>query len=267
MTEDTDRKRRERQARYAAMSDAELVTGIQLDDRFAVDEFIARFHRLLLNRAWRVGIRRELCDETIIMLLERVIAAIAIGRLKIHTSVSAYLVQAFQREYAKVERSRRARARLLRENAADYVGTGEVAMMGLISEYSVQASRGPGWEPQPLPLAVERLASMIDEELTEEHQRFVLYVANEVSIRDLAAEFDLTYEVLAKRITRLREKMREAALRHAEQFRLEDRAYLATFFNRANRLYEAAVLAASVLRERARKAEEAQTQDGTGEDQ
>ncbi len=250
LMDDRERRRQEREAAYAAMTEAELAAGIQLDDRWAMDEFVRRYHRLLLNRAWRAGIPRQLCEDTVLLVLQRVIEAIALGRLTVRTTLAAYLVASFRHEYRRAERVRRERQRLLRRDAGDPAGTGAGCTLGLISEYSIRASHGPDWEPLPIPAAVERLASMIEEELSEEEQRFLVWVANEVSIRELATEFEATYEGLRKRIWRLRERMREMALRFAEQFTLTERAQLKAFFTRSQRLHEAAVMEASLARQR-----------------
>jgi hypothetical protein len=247
---DGERRRREREARHAAMTEAELIAGIQLDDRWAIDEFVRRYHRLLLNRAWRAGIAAQWSEDTVVQVLQRVLERIALGRLSVRTSLAAYLVAAFWHEYRKVERVRRERERLLRRNLADPAGTREGYTVGVVSQYSVRASHGPEWEPLPIPLAVERLASMLEDELSEDEQRFLIWVANDLSIRELAKEFDTDYETLRKRIWRLRERMRETALRFADHFRLEERMELERFFERAQRLYEAAMMEASVARER-----------------
>ncbi len=232
--------------RCARMSDAELVAAVQEGDSPALDEFIVRFSRLLFDRARRLGIPRIQCEDAVVWVIETVAQRLALGEILIRSSVAAYLVRCFQREYARTEKKEQVRADMLRERMHDPARTGEHMVIGLCSEYAVGASRGPGWEPPPASLAVERLATMIEDELTADEERLLVWMSNEVDLSAIAREFGLKYDTLAKRVRRLRERMRTAALRHAEQFELEERKVLVRFFTRANRLYEAAVLSASI---------------------
>jgi hypothetical protein len=233
-------------ARWALISDADVVAGIQRGDPWALDEFIVRFGRLLFDRARRLGIPRARCEDTVVRVIEAVGQRLAAGEIQIQSSVAAYLVRCFQREYARAEKTEQRRARILRERMQDSADTGEQFVQGSCSEYVIATSRGSDWEPAPIALAVERLATMIEDELTADEERLLTWVSNEVDLGALAREFGLKYDTLAKRIRRLRVRMRTAALRHAEHFALEERQALVRFFTRADRLYEAAVLTASI---------------------
>ena len=235
-------------SRWAGMSDAELVAAVQGGERLALDEFIVRFGRLLFDRARRVGIGRLQCEDVVVRVIETVGQRLATGEIRIQSSAAAYLVRCFQREYARSEIAAKRRARVVRERIRDAAGTGEQVVQGLCSEYAIAASCGPDWEPLPIALAVERLATMVEDELTDDEERLLTWVSNEVDLGVIARGLGLKYDTLAKRIRRLRVRMRTAALRHAEHFELEERRALVRFFTRANQLSEAAALSASIDR-------------------
>ena len=189
---------------------------------------------------------RSQSEDAVTRVIEGVGQRLAAGELQIRSSVPAYLVRCFLREYARGEKADQKRSRLLRERTIEAAGNGERLVQGLCSEYAINASRGPDWEPPPLSLAVERLATMIEDELTAEEERLLVWMSNEVDVSTIAREFGLKYDTLAKRIRRLRARMRAAAVRHAEHFALEERRALVRFFTRANHACEAAALSASL---------------------
>ena len=260
------RERESAADRAAGLSDAELVAALERGHSTALDEFITRFSRLLFDRAHRLGISRLQCEDVVVRVIETLGQRVMLGEIRIQSSVAAYVVRSFQREFARSEVRARTRARALRERLHDPAGTGERLVQGLCSEHALVSSRGPGWEPPPVSIAVERLASMIEDDLTADEERLLAWVSNEVDLGAIARELGLKYDTLAKRIRRLRERMRAAALRHAEHFGLEERRALVRFFTRADRLYEAAALSAGIDRRSVSPAAPIQG-PGSGEDE
>ncbi|HEX6535183.1 MAG TPA: hypothetical protein VF041_11325 [Gemmatimonadaceae bacterium] len=221
--------------RYAAMEERALVLAMRRDDERAYEEFVARFHPVLLRAAAGCGVDAAERDALVVDVLCDVAAKLVAAETRVPRSVESYLVVAL-RHRARNARRDAARRRAWSERAASELGTHhEWAVLPLCSESSVRASRGAGWEASPLSPTLARLAAVLDAELEEEERRVVEWLANGITHREIAEWLGIRPAAASKRIERLRARLRDAAERHASECAPGDRAELDRFFGRIAR--------------------------------
>ena len=217
----------------ARWSEAELVAAMRRNDAEAFREFFRRFAPLVtaLARARRVPAAglSERVDE---FLND---AALRLARITSPPpgSLAAYLAISLRRRDYNHLRDLRCRERLRDAYSVDGAGGSERAILGATSEHAVRTSHGPGWEHGALSPAIERLALALEQGLTDDERQLLAWLGARVPQREIAVWLGVTHGAMRVRVTRLRARLRDAALRHA--FRLEgwERAEIARFFRRA----------------------------------
>lgn len=217
---------------YRDLDDAGLIDAMRREDEYAIDEFLIRHQRLLYDRVrrWRVALRDV--EDCVSDVIEDVAVQIVNGRIRPTRSLAAYVVKCLRTRLtaqAKLERKRRdAEASAAEEGSA----ISERPIKAMVSEASLQASYGVDWEPLPVPKAVERIASMLDEGLSDEERRILGWLSNFVAQRDISEWLGMSYTAGTQRIWRLRDRLRRAAREHAEHLNSIEQAELDLFFQR-----------------------------------
>jgi RNA polymerase sigma factor (sigma-70 family) len=237
--------------RWRAASDAELVAGVRGGRLEALREFYARFEPLLARFAARAGLRSDQWEEQASdALCDVVRALLANDRRTDVRSIHGYIVRAFHNRVLDATRGER-RREIRREAASEGAsGDDEPAVLAACSEDSVRASRGAGWEPSSPSRALGRLAALLDDELSEPERLMLVWVSNAVPMREIARWQGVSYVAAKVRLSRLRSRLRERALRHVSECTGVERAELVGFFRRG------AEVAESAARGRARRVRE-----------
>lgn len=237
--------------RWRTTSDEELVAGVRNGKLDALHEFYARFEPLLARFALRAGLRREGWEEQASDALCDVVQALIAqkGENSVR-SIHAYVVRAFRNRVLDATRDARRRERRSEAIAEAASGDDQPAVLAACSEDSIRASRGAGWEPPMSSPALVRLAALLDEGLSEQERLLLIWVSNGVPMREIALWQGATYGAAKVRLTRLRSRLRERALRHVSESTGDERAGLIDFFRRV------AAVTESVAPERARRVQE-----------
>jgi RNA polymerase sigma factor (sigma-70 family) len=203
-----------------------LVQAMRQGDERAYREFFLRFTPLLtfLARIYRVAgaERRTIVDEFLDDM------ALRFGRhtTPVPEAFSSYLVVAFRHRLRNMARDRDHRARLYRAVATDVAGTGESAILSASSAHSVREMCGPAWEEEHLAAGLERLALSLENELGRDERRIITWLGRRVPQREIAAWLGVSHGALRVRVSRLRARLRLAALAHVESLIDDERAQI-----------------------------------------
>lgn len=204
-------------------------------DEDAIDEFIVRHQRLLHDRVrqWRVTLADV--EDCISDVIEDIAVLIVNGRIRPTRSLAGYVVKAFRVQLARRSKVDGDRRQAEYEAAEEADGVGERAIAATVSEGTLRASRGVEWEPLSLPPAILRLATMLDEGISDEERRILTWLSNLVPQRDICEWLGTSYAAGTQRIWRLRERLRSAAKQHATHFDAHQQIELDRFFRRLER--------------------------------
>lgn len=209
---------------YRELSDAALMEAMRRDDSKAIDEFILRYEPFLRERGRRAGLHPADADEVLIEVLEDIGAQIASGRFRPSGSLASYLFMAFRNRCLRHARVQSERDIALVSEPAPTAAA--------YSEGSIRASRGPAWEEPRLSPALERLARRLAGELDDIETRMLVWLSHYVPQREIAEWLGLSYAAATQRIWRLRERLRTAAMRYADDVDSRERRELERFFRR-----------------------------------
>jgi hypothetical protein len=204
-------------AAYRELDDRSLIDAMRRSDERAIDEFLVRHQRLLYDRVGRWRMRLDDVEDCISDVLEDVAVLIVTGRIRPTRSRAAYVVKVFRVTLARRSAADDSHRRLQYEAADEMGGIGQRAVASTVSESTVRASHGMDWEPLPVPTAITRLATMLDDSLSEEERRVLTWLSNFVAQRDISDWLGVTYEAGTQRIWRLRERLRATARRYADR--------------------------------------------------
>jgi DNA-directed RNA polymerase specialized sigma24 family protein len=202
-------ERRDVAADVATLGDRALVAAMRGEERRALVEFYRRFRPVLLVAVARLGGAVPDGDA----LVEDVLTDAAvhfIGTLTpVPQSVAGYLVRGLRNRVLNDVRSRGRLAQLVRE-AADPVPDAESIVAGCSSEYARRASAGPGRDEGEGALSpmVARVAAVIDAAMTDEERVVATWLAHGVTQRQIAEWLGITEAAAAKRVSRLRARLR-----------------------------------------------------------
>lgn len=218
---------------YRELDDTALMEAMRRQDERAIDEFLIRHQRLLSDRArqWRAALADV--EDCITDVLEDIAVLIVNGRIRPTRSIAAYVVKSFRVQLALRSKREGDRLRLECDAVAEAAGLGERAVAATVSEGTMRASRGVEWQPSSIPRAISRLASMLDEGMSEEERRILGWLSNAVSQREICQWLGITYSPGTQRIWRLRERLRATAREHTHHFSAIEQIELERFFRRA----------------------------------
>jgi RNA polymerase sigma factor (sigma-70 family) len=241
-----------------AASDYEIVAAMRRGDTAAFEQFVERFHRILLDYARRAGVPDAERDEFVGELLDDVAMQFMTRSTPLPQNPRMYLLSAFRNKLLNRERARVRRERVVAEAARDaYVG-GELAGADVAagcSESMLRESRGPGWEGPPLPRMLERLSGRLSEALSDDERLLLVAVAENIPQREIAEWLGVSYVVARKRLERLRARLTDVAMRYTNSLEPDDARELQRFFMRCRaRIGSRAVATAETLDVRTREA-------------
>jgi hypothetical protein len=219
-------------AAYRELDDRGLIDAMRRSDEHAIDEFLVRHQRLLYDRVGRWGVRLLDVEDCITDVLEDVAVLIVNGRIRPTRSLAAYVVKVFRVTVARRAIADDQHRRAESDAADDTGGLGERAIASTVSEGTLRASRGLDWQPLPIPGAIARLATMLDESVTDEERRVLSWLSNFVAQRDISEWLGLSYAAGTQRIWRLRERLRVTAKCYADRFDSDEQVELTHFFRR-----------------------------------
>jgi DNA-directed RNA polymerase specialized sigma24 family protein len=217
-------------------SDVDLVIRMRTGAPAAFQEFVERFHSVLLNYARRAAVGRTERDELVSDVLSDVALELLAPGARTPRNPRMYLIGAFRHRLLNGQRGHTRRDRhhsgALEDAMLDseYADDGE--MVAGCSEGAVRESRGPGWERVALPKSLERLAMHLDEALTDEERQLLVAVAENVPQREVAAWLRVSHVVARKRLERLRGRMMEVAMRYTNALEPDDAREVQRFFRR-----------------------------------
>jgi RNA polymerase sigma factor (sigma-70 family) len=222
--------------RWRATSDADLVAAMRKGDYEALREFYARFEPLLARYAARAGLSTESWEDDAHDVLSDVVLALIEGDAHTRRGVRAihsYVVRAFRNRLLDAGRAARRREQRDQKATSGAATSDERMVLESCSENSVRASGGAEWESPELSPALMRLATALDSSLTVEERQMLTWVSNAVPMRDIARWLRIGYSAAKVRLSRLRSRLREHALRHVNECTGTERAELIDFFRRS----------------------------------
>jgi DNA-directed RNA polymerase specialized sigma24 family protein len=214
----------------ASWSDQELIERMRRDEPLAFHELFWRFQPLLVRYAKQLGVQPALREETVVEMLNDVSLTLMRYHTPVPRSLVAYLVTALRHRVAASVRARIASVDWRPEfdrGADNPRGFGDSS-----SEATRRASSGQWADPAVLSPALERLASSLDEGLSDEERMILDWVAHWVPQRLIAEWIGMSHGALRIRVLRLRERLREAAVLYAAQLSPAERLELRDFFRR-----------------------------------
>lgn len=228
---------------YGEATDGELVAAMRRGIPGALQEFIERYHRLVILVG---GSNHIPADEREHWAEERLhhIALRLMDQREVPSSLRAYVVMWCVRCALARDRDQRARRHIESEQTLDLAGVSphgrsESVLSATASEGSIRDAAGPVSDPALLPVALERLVSAMQEGLTEEERRLLSWVAQRISYTTIAAWLKEPRSTVVSRVTRLRARLLEAAYRYTWWLDRADHAEVLKFFRRTGVFSEA----------------------------
>jgi RNA polymerase sigma factor (sigma-70 family) len=213
--------------RWRATSDTELVAAVRRGDFEALREFYARFEPLLARYAARAGLAFGSWEDDAHDVLCDVVLALLAGDARMRgdlRSVHAYVIRAFRNRMLDAHRASERR---------DARESDERMVLESCSEYAVRQSAGPLSDAHEPSTAIARLATVLDAALAVEERQMLIWVSNAVPMREIAQWLGIGYSAAKVRLSRLRSRLRERALRHVNECAGAEREELVDFLRRA----------------------------------
>lgn len=224
---------RESDERRRIAWERELVEAMRRDDARAFAAFFRAFRPLLMEEARRLGVQPGLRQELVDECLDDVAMGLRQYTRPIPRSLVPYLMKALRIQRALVRRGERRRADG-EDAGAEHADLGvPMSTVASVSESTLRASAGADREPAPASTALERLASMVEEGLSEEEEMILAWLSRRVPQSEIAEWLGITHGAARNRIMRLRARLKDTALRCAARFTGRDREELDEFFRRA----------------------------------
>jgi DNA-directed RNA polymerase specialized sigma24 family protein len=210
----------------------ELVAGMRSDDPNAYMDFFRCYRPLLLGEARRLRIQPALCDEIVDECLDDVAMRLRRHTTPVPRSLAPYLIRALRLHYLAQRRGDRRRSSDERDAAASDAMPSEAAVLTTVSEATIRASAGDYVERQAGSTALERLASMVEEGLSDEEELIRCWVSRWVPQRLVAEWLGISHGAARNRVMRLRARLKEIAMQHVASFPDRERLELDEFFRR-----------------------------------
>ena len=214
------------------LEDAALVEAMRRGDEEAYRSFFFRFAPLIgffarvyrIPRAERTTVVTDFLEDMALRLSQR---TVAVPRV-----VSAYLIASFKHRLHNRVRAEHTRARVSEELAAEVGASSQRVVYGASSEHAIHAASGALWDEGSHDEVLERLALVLDNELSAEERRIMTWLGRRVPQRDIAKWLGVSHGALRTRVMRLRARLRVVALIHVESLIDEERAQIEGFLRR-----------------------------------
>jgi DNA-directed RNA polymerase specialized sigma24 family protein len=218
-----------------AIKDYDIVVAMRRGEPAAFEQYLERFHRILLDYARRAGVAPSERDELVSELLDDVAIQLITRSGPLPQNPRMYLLSALRHRLLNRKRGRERRRRVVSEAArASYAGRDPEASDSAAgcSEEMLRASHGPEWEGAPLPRVLERLAGRLSEALRDDERLLLVAVAENIPQREIAEWLGVSYVVARKRLERLRARLTDVAMQYANTLEPDDARELQRFFHR-----------------------------------
>jgi DNA-directed RNA polymerase specialized sigma24 family protein len=177
-------------------------------------------------------IQPGLCDEIVDECLDDVAMRLRRYTTPVPRSLAPYLVRSLRLHHLAQRRGDRRRSLDERDAAASDTVPSEAAVLSVVSVAAVRASAGEYAERHVGSTALERLASMVEEGLTDEEELILSWVSRWVPQRLVAEWLGISHGAARNRVMRLRARLKEIAMQHAASFPARERLELDEFFRR-----------------------------------
>jgi hypothetical protein len=221
-------------SRYRQCGDRALVDAMRSLDADALEEFIERFQHLVLLQARRLGIRREERKAWVAELLYDVARTLCRQRQgSAPGTLATYLITAGRRKAFARKRDAAVRERTDTGLMGELGGAGETALLTTCSEDAVRCTYGPAWEPMGLLPVLERLVSVFEEGISTDERMLLGWVGQRTPYSLIATWLGLSRSGAIKRVTRLRARLVDAAMRFGDSLDRDDRIELRRFLRRS----------------------------------
>ena len=218
-----------------AVKDYDIIVAMRRGEAVAFEQYVERFHRILLDYARRAGVPPAERDELVSELLDDVAIQLITRSGPLPQNPRMYLLSALRHKLLNRKRGSERRRRVVSEAArASYADRDPVAGESAAgcSEEMLRASHGPEWEGAPLPRVLERLAGRLSEALRDDERQLLVAVAENIPQREIADWLGVSYVVARKRLERLRARLTEVAMQYANTLEPDDARELQRFFHR-----------------------------------
>lgn len=237
--------RRPERAHWHETTDAELVAAMRGGSYEALREFYARFEPLVARYALRAGVMSDSWEEDAYDVLSDVVLSLvqthpasrgreAFRERQIVRDIHAYIQRAFRNHFLDAARAAERRERRDARATSSAEATGERMALASCSEGSVRASGGEANGDSAGPsVAILRLASVLDAELSTDERQMLIWVSNAVPMREIAKWLGIGYSAAKVRLSRTRSRLRTRALRHVNECTGTEREELVELFRRS----------------------------------
>lgn len=216
----------------AATPDAVLVEGMRADDERAYTEFVRRWQPLLSDAARRQGVATDIRDDLVADVLIDATTAFGCGR-PAPRAMAAYLVAALRNRARNASRdTARREARERESTGGDLDPSGDLASSRRSPFPAPDAAFEPGTGEVTNPV-LATLAAQLQRDLTRDDRLLLVWAGHRVPHREIAAWLVLGRAAVAKRLERLRVRLRQVAVAYVAQADPATRAELLRFFARA----------------------------------
>jgi len=218
-----------------AMKDYDIVVAMRRGEAAAFEQYVDRFHRILLDYARRAGVPPMERDELVSELLDDVAIQLMTRHGPLPQNPRMYLLSALRHKLLNRKRGSERRRRMVSEAARAAYGDRDPAageMAAGCSEEMQRTSRGPEWEDAPLPNVLERLAGRLSEALSADERQLLVAVAENIPQREIAEWLGVSYALARKRLERLRARLTGVAMHYANSLEPDDARELQRFFHR-----------------------------------
>jgi DNA-directed RNA polymerase specialized sigma24 family protein len=218
-----------------AIKDYDIIVAMRRGEAVAFEQYIERFHGILLDYARRAGVAPSERDELVSELLDDVAIQLVTRSGPLPQNPRMYLLSALRHRLLNRKRGSERRRRVVSEAArASYADRDPAAGESAAgcSEEMLRASHGPEWEGTPLPRVLERLAGRLSEALRDDERLLLVAVAENIPQREIAEWLGVSYVVARKRLERLRARLTDVAMQYANTLEPDDARELQRFFHR-----------------------------------
>ena len=236
------------ETRFRGVRDTALVAAVRRGEPEAIDEFLERFQEVVMSQAKLLRIPREEWRAWTSELLCDVVVSLMAKKQGSPRSIVAYLIGAARNKHVASQREWSIHQTRLAERATE-VGGSERVLASVCSESSVRATYAPDWEPAPLPPVLDHLVSAIQGAITPDEHQLLSWVAQRTSFSTIARMLGEHRSTVVKRVTRLRARLIEVALRFGQSIDPNEREELVRFLRRTG-AYDPAALDALARGER-----------------
>src|ERR1051325_2430567 len=221
--------RDERRRRLRAADDVTLVAAMRAGDVWAATEFRAR----MLAFAARVKLSRDEVDECIEDLIEDVAMKLVGDGIAPPHDLTSYFIRALRRRLALAARAHGRREQ--RYRAASVLLDGSAVVESTCSEWSLRVREPRLNDPDhrygrdaddvdATAAARARLVSTLVASMTTDEQELIGWVGQAVGYGIIAEWLGITYAAAAKRIARLRARLRRVVEQHVHAAKPRERA-------------------------------------------